>query len=195
MLRNKLLALSFACILLVPVFLAADATYGSASKDAGSTEVIIFTDYFCPPCQSIEPYLEQALADLHQLGVKITLVDKPISGLTPLYSKYYLYAARAASGFNETLRIRRVLFDIAKTRTVESERELILQLKEKNIKLSIMDVKPVFDGWAELIQRFEVRSTPTCIVMQPGQPFRTHIGSGNISKAIDLLLKESSSKP
>jgi thiol-disulfide isomerase/thioredoxin len=194
-LRNNLFALSIACVLLVPVLLAAEAFESSGSKDAGSTEVIIFTDYFCPPCQSIEPYLEQALAELHQLGVKVTLVDKPISGLTPLYSKYYLYAAKATPGFKETLHIRRVLFDIAQTRSVETERDLILRLREKNVRLSIMDVKPVFDGWAELIQRFEVRSTPTCIVVQPGQPVRTHIGSGNISKAIDLLLKQLSQKP
>ena len=58
-----------------------------------------------------------------------------------------------------------------------------------------MDLKPVFYGWAELIQRFEVRSTPTCIVMLPGQAVRTHIGNGNNSKAIDLLLKELSRKP
>jgi hypothetical protein len=117
-------------------------------------------------------------------------VDKPISALTPLYSKYYLYAAKAAHTFSETLHVRRVLFDIAKTRSVESEGDLIRQLREKNIKLSLVNVKPVFDQWSELIQRYEVRSTPTCIVTRPGQEASTHTGSRNIPQAIDLLIKE-----
>jgi len=160
------------------------------SHGSGPIEVFIFTDYFCPPCQAVEPYLEKALAKLNRLGVKVTFVDKPIHKSTLLYSRYFLYAAKPADGFSEILHIRRVLFDIAKTKVVDSESELFQKLKANNIKLALINVKPIFDQWVELIERFGVRSTPTCIVKRPGQKIMIYTGSGKIPEGIDLLLKE-----
>ena len=160
------------------------------SRGRGPAEVLIFTDYFCPPCQGVEPYLEKALADLYRSGVKVTFVDKPIHAKTPLFSRYFLYAANSADSFAEVLHIRSVLFDIAKSKSVETEGELIGKLKANGIKLGLFDVRPVFGTWLELIQRFEVKSTPTCIVMRPGQAHSTLTGSGAIPEGIDRLLKE-----
>lgn len=160
------------------------------SHGSGPIEVFIFTDYFCPPCQAVEPYLEKALAKLNRLGVKVTFVDKPIHKSTLLYSRYFLYAAKTADGFPEILHIRRVLFDIAKTKVVDSESELFHKLKANNIKLSLINVKPIFDQWVELIQHFGVRSTPTCIVKRPGQKIMIYNGTQKIPEGIGLLLKE-----
>ncbi|MDZ7580806.1 MAG: hypothetical protein U5R30_09355 [Deltaproteobacteria bacterium] len=41
--------------------------------------------------------------------------------LMPTFSRYFLYAANNIDSFAELLRIRRVMFDIARTRTVDSE--------------------------------------------------------------------------
>jgi protein-disulfide isomerase len=160
------------------------------SRGAGPTEVMIFTDYFCPPCQGVEPYLEAALTDLYRSGVKVTFVDKPINSRTPLYSRYFLYAAKAASSFEEMLHIRRVIFEIAATKPVDSEAELLRRLKEHDIKLGLFDVQPVFDQWTELIGRFGVRSTPTSIVMRPGQEPVIYTGSRDIPEGINRLLQE-----
>lgn len=167
-----------------------EASESIFSYGSGPIEVFIFTDYFCPPCQAVEPYLEKALADLNRLGAKITFVDKPIHKSTPLYSRYFLYAAETADGFSEILHIRRVLFGIAKTKVVDSESELFQKLKAHNIKLSLINVKPIFDHWVELIQRFGVRSTPTCIVKRPGQKVMIYNGTRKIPEGIDRLLKE-----
>jgi len=165
------------------------------SRGSGPAEILIFTDYFCPPCQAVEPYMEKALDDLFRSGMKVTFVDKPIHAVTALYSRYFLYAAKTAHRFEDMLRIRRVLFEIAKTRTVESESELLRKLKENNIRLGLFDVQPVFDQWAELIRRFGVRSTPTCIVISPGQEIVTFKGSREIPQGIDRLLQERSAVP
>lgn len=190
--RKKLsLLISVLGMLLVPISGTAAETLESIfSWGSGPIEVFIFSDYFCPPCQTIEPYLENALLDLHRSGVKVTLVDKPIYAKSPMYSQYFFYAAKAAKSFDEVLRIRRVLFDIAKTKAVDSERELMQKLKENNIKLVLMEIKPIFDRWAELIERFGVKSTPTCIVKQPGQKTMIYTGSREIPEGIDLLLKQ-----
>jgi len=178
-------------VLLAPIpSSTTEASESIFSYGSGPIEVFVFTDYFCPPCQAVEPYLEKALADLNRLGAKITFVDKPIHKSTPLYSRYFLYAAETADGFSEILNIRRVLFDIAKSKVVDSESELFQKLKASNIKLSLINVRPIFDQWVELIERFGVRSTPTCIVKRPGQKVMIYNGTRKIPEGIDLLLKE-----
>jgi protein-disulfide isomerase len=177
--------------LLVPIISSsAEPPESIFSRGSGPIEILVFTDYFCPPCQTIEPYMESALADLDRLGARITFIDKPIHRMSPLYSKYFLYAAKPANNLAEILHIRGVLSNIAKTKAVHSEPELIQKLKESNIKLVLLDVKPIFDRWVQLIERFGVRSTPTCIVRRPGKEMSVFTGSRGIRKGIDLLLKE-----
>ncbi|MFO7713811.1 hypothetical protein [Desulfosarcina sp.] len=43
-------------------------------------------------------------------------------------------------------------------------------------------------GGIALIHRFGVKSTPTCIVTQPGKEMTTYRGSGGIPAGIDPLL-------
>lgn len=160
------------------------------SFGSGTTEVFIFTDYFCPPCQAVEPYLEKALTELVQAGAKVTFVDKPLDARTPLYSRYFLYAANTAESFAELLRIRRTIFDIARTRAVESESELLRLLKESGIRLKLLDVQPVFAKWQDLIERFEVRGTPTCVVARAGHEPQNFTGGRAIPEGIDQLLAE-----
>jgi thiol:disulfide interchange protein DsbA len=160
------------------------------SHGSGAAEVFIFTDYFCPPCQAVEFYLEKALADLAEAGVKVTFVDKPLDSRTPLYSRYFLYAANTADSLTELLHIRRTIFDIARTRAVDSESELLRLLKERGIRLKLFDVKPAFAKWKDLIDRFGVRSTPTCIVARPGHDLQNFTGGRAIPQGIDRLLAE-----
>jgi len=123
------------------------------------------------------------------LGVRVTFVDKPLHAPTPLYSRYFLYAAKKTDSFAEMLRVRRVLFEIAKSKT-EAEGELIGKLKIHQVKLGLFDVRPVFEQWMELIRRFAVKSTPTCIVMRPGQEHRTFTGRDAIPEGINQFLQE-----
>jgi thiol:disulfide interchange protein DsbA len=160
------------------------------SRGQGPAEVMIFTDYWCPPCQSVEPYLEKALGDLYRSGVRITFVDKPLHAPTPLYSRYFLYAAKTAHSFEEVLRIRRVLFDIAGEKSVEKEGVLLRRLRQNDVRLALFDVQPIFARWTDLIRRFEVRSTPTCIVLRPDHEDIVLKGNREIPQGIDQLLRE-----
>ena len=168
---------------------AAEASENIYSKGSGPIEIIVFTDYFCPPCRKLEPYLETALTDLHERGAKITFVDKPIHKISPLYSKYFLYAANQATSLSEIMHIRQVLFDIAKTKSVDSEDQLLQQLTQSDIKLQFIQVKPIFDEWVKLIQDFDVRSTPTCVIKLPPREPSVLKGSRRIQEGIGKLLE------
>jgi protein-disulfide isomerase len=193
--KTVFLIVIFAGIWILPPAGLAEEIRQIYSRGAGPTEVMIFTDYFCPPCQAVEPYLETALTDLYRSGVKVTFVDKPINARTPLYSRYFLYAARAAPDFEEVLHIRRAIFQIAGTQPVDTESELLRRLKENDIRLGLFDVQPVFEQWAELIGRFGVRSTPTCVVIRPGHESVIYVGSREIPEGIDRLIHESIRTP
>jgi len=160
------------------------------SYGSGPVEVVLFTDYFCAPCREIEPYLEMTLPALLRAGAQITFVDVPLSAHTTLYTRYFLYAANAAGGFDEVLHLRGVLADIAATGAAKSEQALLQRLQEKEIRLALLDVRPAFDRMAERIQRFGVRGTPTCVVTEPGREPRTFSGGRNIATGLDQLLHE-----
>jgi len=162
---------------------------------SGPAELLLFTDYFCPPCQKIEPYLEVALPELHRAGVRITFVDMPIHDKTQLYARYFLYAAKADASFEEIMRVRRALFDIAKAKKVKTDQEMVGALKERAIKLSFLNVQSIFDQWSGSIKRFGVESTPTCIVTRPGRENLTLSGNRGIPEGLDKLRKELRGSP
>lgn len=161
----------------------------------GPVEIFIFADYFCPPCQKIEPYLDANMPDLLSLGVRVTFIDMPFSRLAPLYSRYFLYAAKQTPTLKGVLHARSALVQIAQADVVTSDQEMIEALKEKGVDIRFFDIKPTMAEWGEIIRKHNVRNTPTCIVVKPGQEAQRYIGSVDIPDALDLLKKELSGDP
>jgi protein-disulfide isomerase len=84
------------------------------SYGSGQYQLFIFSDYFCPPYQRLEKDIEKEAHDLiAKGGVKVSFVDMPIYKLTPLYARYFLYAANASPSYKDVLHARNVLFDTA----------------------------------------------------------------------------------
>jgi len=161
----------------------------------GPVEIFIFADYFCPPCQKLEPYFDATLPELLSLGVRVTFIDMPFSRLAPLYARYFLYAANHTPTLKGVLHARGALVQIAQADVVTSDQEMIEALKEKGVNIRFFDVKPTMAEWGEIIRKYNVRNTPTCIVVKPGQEAQRYIGSADIPEALDLLMKELSGDP
>ncbi|MCX5836346.1 MAG: thioredoxin fold domain-containing protein, partial [Deltaproteobacteria bacterium] len=158
------------------------------SYGSGPYELIVFTDYFCPPCQSVEADVDPALDDiLSRKGVTVTFVDLPIHKETPLYTKYFLYATRKGQGYKDALHARRVLFSLAKNKTISDEASLSKALKERGIAFEPYDLKPVYQVFNKLIQEHKVRSTPTCVVKYSSTDIRTYTGTFQIRNGLAML--------
>jgi thiol-disulfide isomerase/thioredoxin len=121
-LRSFSMSVVFFCLL---VIICSIAPAAGAEKEAipsygqGPHEVLIFSDYFCPPCQALEPKLEPVLDALYKQGnVKIRFVDTPMHKETPLFAKFYLYAAKATPDYRAAMRARQVLFVLAEKENV-----------------------------------------------------------------------------
>jgi len=135
------------------------------SYGKGAWELIIFTDYFCPPCQSVEKELEPELERLLARGdIKITFVDFPGHKGSGLYAKYFLFAAAADKGYQNVLKARNILFALASQKKVDQENVLAAALKSKNITLKVIDPKPIFNQWSVIMKQHEIDQTPTCIL-------------------------------
>lgn len=155
---------------------------GIPSYGKGSWELIIFTDYFCPPCQSAEKYLEPELERLLARGdIKITFVDFPGHGkITALYAKYFLCAVAADKGYKNVMKARNILFSLAGEKKIDQEAALSAALKSKNIALKMIDPNPTYNQWSAMIKRFEVDQTPTCILRFSSAYSRKYIDSEHI---------------
>ena len=167
-----------AAILCLSVFaLNADAQRVIPSMGVGPYEVLMFSDYFCPPCKRIDTKAEPLMKELLEKGkVKITFVDVPFHSATPIYAKYYLYAVNAKADSGNVFHVRRILFDAAQVKRIQKEDALIAYLKEKKIFWKVMDEKAILPLLSSLIKENKVNQTPTCIIRYPLAGEKKYVG-------------------
>ncbi|NPU84649.1 MAG: thioredoxin domain-containing protein [Syntrophaceae bacterium] len=156
----------------------------------GNVEVLVFTDYFCPPCQAVEKDLEPALEEVLKKGkAMVTFVDMPIHAQTPLYAKYFLYAVRAGKDYREAMQARHQLFDLAKGSAPGSDADLTGALQARHVRLAPHDVKPTLQAWDGIIRHYRITSTPTMVVRYSDTDVRTYRGSMEIRNGLESLRK------
>jgi thiol-disulfide isomerase/thioredoxin len=192
LLRSFSVSVIFLCLL---VIICSIAPAAGAEKEAvpaygqGPHEVLIFSDYFCPPCQALEPKLEPVLDALYKQGsVKITFVDTPMHRETPLFAKFYLYAAKATPDYRAAVRARQVLFALAGKENVFWMDERIEEaFRKEKIAYTPFDFRTVQPALNGLIKQHRVDATPTCVILSPGAKAEKHTGAGDILKGLTSL--------
>jgi len=157
-------------------------TYGS-----GPVEVRLYTDYFCPPCQAMEPELEPILKDLiEKNAIKLSMVDTPIYRHSPLFARYFLYAIRENNALENAFRMRNLLIEASRNKKMTTPERLEALFREKRIAYSVWETKPVFDRNNSLITEDRIRATPTGVIIRNGQKM-TVVGGQEIIKALKDL--------
>lgn len=158
------------------------------SLGKGPYEIIIFTDYFCPPCKKIDTKAEPLFKELLATGkVKLTFVDVPFSKATPTYAKYYLYAVNADAGMDNILHVRNLFFEAAQVKNIEKEDALIAFLKEKKISWKAMDEKSILPHLSAVIKEHQVNATPTCVIKYSATDVQRFVGDDKIWDGLTKL--------
>lgn len=161
-----------------------------ASYGSGAYRLIVFSDYFCQPCQKMEKTVAGPMQDLIEGGgVKVSFVDVPIYKLTPLYARYFLYAAKAAESPREVLLARDALFDTASRIGAVTEPQLQDTLKSRNISLKPYDVTPVLAQYNELVKKYRVNGTPTFVFVYSPADIRKYSEREKIMTGLAELRK------
>lgn len=156
------------------------------SYGTGPVEVRFYSDYFCPPCQAIEPEVEKLLASLlRKKAIRLSLVDTPLHAHTPLYARYFLFALKVNNDPEHALKVRYLLYEAAANDVTTVER-LEALLKEKGIPLTSFETKPVFERYNLLLKEDKINSTPTLVVIKGGKKEKW-VGGPDILKALGGL--------
>jgi len=165
-----------------PVY-AADTLIPSFGN--GHVQVRLYTDYFCKPCNALEPKLEPVINDLVKRGViTITFIDAPVHKETTLYAKYFLYILNEKKELNYALRARAVLFEAAKQKITDSNK-LEAFIKKKGIGFKPFDVKLTFGIFSSYLKEDKINKTPTCVINNRGK--RENFTGSNIKGALGSL--------
>lgn len=198
-LRRKRMNLNKTCTLLTicAVILFAISACGEPVPGAGKnnlplpsygnskTIVRVYTDYFCPPCQSAEPELEPLLIDLVKSNkITVIFVNAPIYKDSQAYAKYFLYALKRKNDFEYALRVRSVLFEAARSKINKEALEEFL--KNKGIPVTPYDIVPVLTRLNALLAEDNVTGTPTCVIVKDGKSEKK-VGGKEILKALKEL--------
>jgi len=159
------------------------------SYGRGPREVLIFSDYFCPPCRVLEPKLEPVLDALYKQGnVKIRFVDTPMHKETPLFAKFYLYAAKATPDYRSAVRARQVLFALAGKENVFWMDERIEEaFRKEKVAYTPFDFRTAQPELNRLIREHRVDSTPTCVIKYSDSDTRKYVGEMEILKELAAI--------
>jgi len=172
----------------IPAYGQEQSATGVPSLGKGPYEVILFTDYFCPPCRQIDTQAESLFKDLLATGrVKITFIDVPFAHETPMYAKYYLYAAHADGTGTNIFHLRKVLFNAAQDMHIRKEEDLISYLKDQNILWKPLDEKSIFPLFSALIKEYQIDATPTCAVKYSAKKVKKFVGTDEIWRGLTKL--------
>jgi thiol-disulfide isomerase/thioredoxin len=140
------------------------------SYGAGPIEVRMYSDYFCPPCQKLEPALEPVLKKLaRKKNIRLTFVDVPIHTESPLYARYFLYALKSRNSAEYGIYVRSVLFQAAEGGQNNSREKIEGLLAGRNIRFTAFNPKPVFERYNALISEDKIDTTPTCVIVRNGK--------------------------
>lgn len=175
---------------LIFLFSQAHFLYGEeallTSFGKGEVKVVIYTDYFCPPCRAMEPQIEPILIDLMKKDrIQLTFVDTPIYRHSPLYARYFLYSLKLKKDFHHALWVRNTLFAAAEQQILE-KKKLEDFLHQKGVSFLPSDISSVLEAWNRMLNDDRIDSTPTLVIRQ-GVKKEVFKGSSDILKALSEL--------
>lgn len=189
--KGALYTVAGAVMLLMLAVAPASSQSAIPSFGSGTCEIVVFTDYFCPPCKRVDARAESLVNDLLKTGaIRITFVDVPFNRATPMYARYYLYAVNAGASASQILHVRRILFEAAQDKHILTEDALVVYLHKNKIDLKSVDEKPVFSLLSGAIKSARIDRTPTWLIRCPSGDEKRYIGEEQIMNGLKELKKQ-----
>lgn len=181
-------------LFLLAIAVLANADESSAWQDlpvpsygSGAVEVRIYSDYFCPPCQQMEPHLEKVMLDLvNRKSIRLVLVDVPSHAGSSLYARFFLYALKSRNDIRHGLEVRNILFQAAQRPDITTAEKMQEFLNKKNISCSVFNPQLILNNYNSLIREDHVDATPTCVIIKNGKK-KVIIGEAPIIRVLKEL--------
>jgi uncharacterized membrane protein len=169
---------------IVPSY-AAEIRYPTFGNENSKTEVIIYSDYFCPGCRKLDSQINDTLMKLKN-RVKICFIDVPLHAGSLEYAKMFLYAwFESGNNLERAIKVRDILFQEAEMRMPQREVVRTLSLQGIPYKKDEDAAKMIFRQiYNPLMQADKIHATPTMVIVQDNNR-QSYIGGPEIMKAIN----------
>jgi len=166
---------------------AEEIRYPSFGSEKSQTEIIIYSDYFCPACRMLDSQLNGILRKLKD-KVKIRFIDVPLHPGSLEYAKMFLYAwFKSGNNLESAMKVRGILFHEAKIRMPQRETMRILSSQEIPYKKDEDTANMIFRQiYNPLMQTDKIHATPTMVIVKDNDR-KSYIGGPDIMKAIKEL--------
>ena len=154
-------------------------------SDKAQTEIIVYSDYFCPACRKVDQGIHTALRKLKDKA-RIRFIDVPLHPGSLEYAEVFLYSwFESGNSLEAAIKTREILFDAAKTKTDQSGVMGKLRAMGIPFKVDRGRARDIFRGFYNpLMTQDKISATPT-IVIARGNERKSYVGGENISKALE----------
>lgn len=160
-------------------------------------EVYVFTDWFCPACRKVEPYIEKQAPSIAKKA-KLYFIDVPIHEDSLNYTPYNLsFMLKEKTKY---LKLRQKLQKLAMKDPTPQEAEVEQIAESLGTKYHQLDYAEVNQGikyFQSLANKYGVEATPMIVIVHPqssNKPIKL-TGIKEIKKADFNKLIEEASKP
>jgi uncharacterized membrane protein len=156
-------------------------------NEKAQTEIIVYSDYFCPACESVDHLIHSGLRKMKDKA-KIRFVDVPLHAGSLDYAEVFLYTwFESGNNLETAIRAREILFDAAKTKI--DQKGVLNALKAKGIpfRADTDRAKEIFRGiYNFLMTQDKISATPTMVIVK-GTERKSYTGGKEISRGLEEI--------
>jgi len=158
--------------------------FGNAKSQ---TEIIIYSDYFCPGCRKIDNQINDVLRKKKD-KIKVHFVDVPLHAGSIEYAEIFLYSWFAGGkDLERAIKVREILFHAAETKTDQRGVLNILNSQKIPYKEDRDDARAIFRNfYTPSMQKDKINSTPTVVIVK-GNDRESYAGGSKILKALEEI--------
>jgi uncharacterized membrane protein len=159
----------------------------SFGNEKSQTEVIVYSDYFCPACSKTDEQINEVLRKI-QDKVKIHFVDVPMHAGSLEYAEVFLYVwMQNKNSLEVATQVREMLFSAAKRRI--KQREVLDILKTQGIAFHVDkgQAGEIFRRlYNPLMKKDAINGTPSIVIVKDNHR-KKYQGTIEIVKALEEI--------
>jgi len=164
---------------------AKEIRYPIFGNENSKTEIIIYSDYFCPWCRKADEQINSTLRKVKH-KVKVRFVDVPLHPGSLEYAEVFLYTwFVSGNNIEKAIRVRDILFNSAEKKTDKSGVLKILNSQGIPFKVDSEKAREIFRSFYNPLMKIDkINKTPTMVIVK-GNNRKTYMGMAEILKALE----------
>ena len=164
---------------------AKEIQYPSFGNENSQTEIVIYSDYFCPACRKADEQINNTLRELKD-KVKVRFVDVPLHTGSLDYAEVFLYTwFESGNNIEKAIRVRDILFNAAENKTDKSGVLKILNSQGIPFKVDSEKAREIFRSFYNPLMKMDkISKTPT-VVIAKGNDRKPYTGIAEILRALE----------